>query len=236
MNKNGQYLASVAKQTNDHNFFLADDNSFIHIDFDEKVVLRIDKSGRKTTLLDTKPLHPFMVGEALDGNILVTLVDCLSDAVPAQSERKIQMLTRGGKTLHTYQFGEDGVTSVLNKPFRPVQNYNSNVCVLSSYQTDTNSHRGKMFVFHEDGGFKSVYTGHHGEFNPSDICCDNVCNILCVNMYDSSVHIVDSECKFVKHLIASNACVPDLYSIGIFKDDVWLGSKQGDVTVYHYKQ
>ena len=185
--------------------------------------------------MKTAPLRPFHVGEALDGNILVSLVDELSGTRTAQSQRKVQMVTPGGQVLHTYEFGEDGSTPVLTQPVCPTQNYNSNVCIMNSYEVDNDDYRGKVFVFHEDGGQKFIYEGHNTEFNPRDICCDSLCKIICANIYDDSIHIIDSENTFLAYLLTSDTCLAGPLSLGLYSDALWVGSEHGEIAVYLYK-
>ena len=89
------------------------DKGFISAYFNELCVVSIDHSGRTKRVFDTSPLHPLDVGPALNGNILVTLVDELSHTRTADSQRKVQMITSKGEPMHTYEFGEDGTTLCL---------------------------------------------------------------------------------------------------------------------------
>ena len=235
MNTKGKCIQSVKNNTGRHSFFVTNDKSFIHFDYNKQLLLKIDLSGKTTKIKDTKPLYPLFVGEALDGNILVTLVDEDSLTRNAQSQRKVQMVMPGGKLLHTYEFGEDGSTPVLTKPCRPIQNYNSNVCVLNGYEVGADIYREKLVVFHEDGEFKFMYEGHGGEFNPQDICCDSLCNVICTNYRDNSVHIIDSDGTFLAYLLTSDTCLADPISLGLHSDALWVGSHSGEVAVYRYK-
>ena len=94
---------------------------------------------------------------------------------------------------------------------------------------------GDVCVFYEDGGLKFVYSGHSGGFLPTDICCDALCNIIFTNCCDSSVHVIDSEGAFLKYLLTSDRCVPDLTAVALYRDSLWVGSYSGEVRVYRYK-
>ena len=235
MDKNGKCLQTVKKNTENHTFCVVKENSLIHIDFYKQIVMKIDHSRKTSVIMNTAPLHPFHVGEALDGNILVTLVDEFSFNRTAQSQRKAQMVTPGGQVLHTYEFGEDGSIPVFTLPCRPIQNYNSNVCILDYYEVDDDNRRGKVHVFYEDGELKFSYDGHGTQFRPLDIYCDSLCNIICINAMDSSVHIIDSEGVFLAYLLTSDTCIADPYSLGLHSDSLWVGSGKGEVAVYRYK-
>ena len=235
MDKNGKCLQTITKNTRNHSFVVGEDESFVHIDFYKQTVMKIEHSGKTFVIMKTAPLHPFHVGEALDGNILVTLVDEFSGTRTAQSQRKVQMVTPGGQVIHTYEFGEDGSTPVFTLPSRPIQNYNSNVCIIDEYQVGDDDCRGKVLVFHEDGELKFIYEGRDGEFNPGDNCCDSLCNIICINGLDNTVHIIDSEGMFLANLLTRDTCIVDPYSLGLHNDSLWVGSKNGEVAVYRYK-
>ena len=237
INKSGHTQDTVPQLTDRASFFLAGDISFISTQYNQKFVVRIDHSGKITNVMTTSPLRPVDVGPALDGNILVTLVDEDSFTRTAESQRKIQMVTSAGEVLHTYEFGEDGSSPVFTKLGQPTQNYNSNVCVLNSFEIAPKKYNGNVCVFHEDGGMKFVYSGNGEEFNPQDMCCDSLCNIICTNNVPrkSSVHIIDSEGVFLKHLFTTDTCLPRTASVALYKDVLWVGSFTGDVRVYRYK-
>ena len=236
LHESGNCIRSAKKYSQGHSSVMTKNKSFVHVDFDKQIVLKIDRSGETSIIAKTAPLHPFQVGEALDGNILVILVDEVSGTRNPQSQRKVQMLTLGGQTLHTYEFGEDGSTPVITGPFKPTQNYNSNVCILDEYQTQgrTKSDRGKVFVFYEDGDLKFTYNGHGADFRPFDLCCDAFCNIICGNWFDDTVHIIDSEGTFLAFLLKWGTCIADPRSLGLHSDALWVGSKNGEVAVYRY--
>ena len=234
----GHPYDSVPKQTTNTVFDVLDDKYFINVDPQKQVVLRIDHSGKMTNIMDTTPLFSSFVGNALSGNILITLVDDMTYTRTTNSQRKAVMLTPGGKVINTYEFGDDGTTPVFTAPTRLTQNNNSNVCVCNQYEVDTNKIRGNVCVFYEDGGLKFVYSGHEADFNPRDICCDPLCNIICVNTLTNyySVHVIDSEGTFLKYLFTKDTCIPRPRSIALYRDVLWVGSATGEVRVYHYKQ
>ena len=235
MQKNGACIQSVKHHTDVNSFIVTKDNYFVNVDFRKQTILKMDQSGKRSVIMNTAPMRPVSVGEALDGNILVSLVDELSGTRTAQSQRKVQMVTPGGQVLHTYEFGGDGSTPVFTTPGRPTQNYNSNVCIIDIYEIGEDRYRGKVLVFYEDGELKFIYKGRDGEFNPQDICCDSLCNILCINYRDDSVHIIDSEGTFLAYLLTSDTCVADPYSLGVHRDALWVGSEYGEVALYRYK-
>ena len=235
---------SIPKQTNNLSFFVTDDDDFITPDYHKEVVLRMDRDCKTTTVINTSPLRPFQVGEALHGNILVTLVDSLSYSKTPNSRRLAQMITPRGEVIHTYGLGEDGSTPVFTLPFSPIQNHNSNVCVVNEYEVEPTKYRGNLCVFFEDGGLKFIYEGKSDKyvFIPQDVCCDSLCNIICVNYFDNSVHYIDSHGSLIRYLVFdcdipckfNRWSLPKPSAIALYKDMLWEGSHTGDIIVYHY--
>ena len=235
LNKSGQVQDTVPYETKSKTFFVMNDKDFISYDYTKQVVVSIEHSGKTSNIMVTSPLYPANVGPALNGNILVTLVDEYEYTRTADSQRKVQMITPGGELLHTYEFGEDFATPIFTLPLMPTQNFNSNVCAINRYETAAGSIRGDVCVFYEDGGLKFIYCGHGGKFGPNDICCDSLCNIICANVFDSSVHVIDSDGAFREYLLTSDTCVPRLSSVALYRDALWAGSFSGEVRVYRYK-
>ena len=235
LNRSGQVKDTVPKEKGNNRFCVTNDKRFISSDYTKQVVVSIEHSGKTSTILSTSPLYPLDIGPALNGNILVTLVDEWEFTRTADSQRKVQMITSGGDLLHTYEFGEDCATPIFTAPFRPTQNFNSNLCAINQYKTAAGVYRGDVCVFYEDGGLKFVYSGHGGAFGPNDVCCDSLCNIICTNVCDRSVHVIDSDGVFLEYLLTSDTCVPRPTAVALYRDALWVGSELGEVRVYRYK-
>ena len=146
LNKRGQVRDTAPYEAEHNSFFVMNDKTFISYEFEEQVVVRIEHSGERSNIMVTSPLYPLDVGPALNGNILVTLVDEGKFTRTADSERKVQMITPGGELLHTYEFGEDGLTPIFTAPCTPTQNFNSNVCAINEYETATDGLIGTSFT------------------------------------------------------------------------------------------
>ena len=233
MTRSGQVQDTF--QTSNHSFFMMDNKNFISADYKKQVVVSIEHSGKTSNIMNTSPFHPFHAGPALNGNILVTLVDKFEYTRTADSQRKVQMITPGGDLLHTYEFGEDCATPIFTVPWKLTQNFNSNVGAINLYETASGDDRGDVCVFYEDGGLKFIYSGHSGGFLPTDICCDSLCNIICTNTFDRSVHVIDSDGVFLEYLLTRDTCVPQLTAVALYRDALWVGSGTGEVRVYRYK-
>ena len=230
----GSHIMSLPKDTATHSFIL-NDSAFLLSNLYEENINKIDMHGKISIWMDVSPLRPRFIGNALNGNILISLVDEDSGSRTVQSERKVQMLTSSCEILYTYEYSDDGTTGVLTRPNRVIQNYNSDVCVVNQYETAI---KGKFFgnicVFYEDGSLKHVYSGGNGKFNPTGISCDPQCNIICANYYDRTVHLLNSDGSFIQYLFTSDSCIPLPNALALHRGFLWVGSDQGDVRVYQY--
>ena len=121
------------------------------------------------------------------------------------------MVSPSGHVLHSYEYDEDG-TPVLTRPSFSMQNNNSDVCVINEFQESNKKLCANLCVFYEDGPLEFVYEGYN--IAPFGICCDLLCNILCVNYRDDTIHVISSEGSFLSYLCTSDTCVPKpfLYS------------------------
>ena len=229
--RDGHCIKNITKDAKSHSFILQN-NSFLLCNRDDANILRIDMSKRKSVWKDTTPLLSGFIGHALQGNILITLEDEYSGTRTDQSQRMVQMVTPSGSVLHTYEYGEDESTPVLTRPEKVIQNYNSDVCVVNQYEVAKNIWLGNVCVFFEDGGMKVIYRGNNQEFNPRDICCNSMCNIICANYVDSTIHIISSEGLFMQYLLNSDTCVSFPHCLALHRDVLWVGSGGGEVRVY----
>ena len=186
-------------------------------------------------LMNLSPLLPCFIGYTVSDNVLVSLVDEYSGSRTEKSQRKVKMMSPSGDVLHTYEFGDDGTSPVFTWPTRVTQNYNSDVCVLNECEVAKDNYRGNVCVFYEDGGLKFVYSGHDREFAPMGICCDSLCNIICCNCFDNSIHVISSEGVFVQYLFTRDTCVPRPTLLALHRGVLWVGSFGGEVRVYRYK-
>ena len=233
-NRNGYHIKSVKNEASGLSFILHA-GGFLVCNRKQNNILKINMSGKSSVWMDALPLEAWDIGEALNGNILISLYDKYSGTRSEQSQMIVRMVTPSGDVLHSYECGEDGITPVLTRPGRVTQNYNSDVCVMNQYEIAKGKARGNIYVFYEDGGFRFVYSGHGGEFNPFDICCDALCNIICVNGFDNTIHVVSSEGSFLKYLFTRDTCVPKPRSLALHRGVLWVGSREGEVRVYRYK-
>ena len=232
--REGQYIKSVPKDTDSHSFIIQK-KTFLLCNQDRNNILKVDISGKLLEWLNISPLVPRFIGRAVNGKVLVSLVDEISGSRAEKSERKVQMVSLSGDVVRTYEYGDDGTTRVFTLPNEVTQNYNSDVCVVNQYEVAKDDYRGNVCVFYEDGGLKFVYSGHDGEFCPIGICCDSLCNIICSNLVSNTIHVISSEGVFVKYLFTRDTCLPDPTAVSLHRGVLWVGSAEGEVRVYRYK-
>ena len=234
LRQDGHHTESVPKRTGSYSFIIRND-SFLLCNPGGNNILKIETSGKISELINFAPLLPGIIGNTLSDNVLVSLVDEPSGSRTEKSQRKVQMMSLSGGVLHTYEYGVDGNTAMLTLPCGLIMNYNSDVCVVNQYEVAKDDWRIHVCVFYEDGGLKLVYSGHDGEFCPSGICCDSLCNIICVNLVKNTIHVISSEGVFVKYLFTRDTCIPRPSSLALHRGVLWVGSRSGAVRVYKYK-
>ena len=227
--RDGHHIKSVTNDSSGLSFILHD-GGFLVCNRKQKNILKVDMSGQSSVWKDTSPLEALYIGKSLNGNVLISLCDEDSVKRTEQSQRSVQMVTPSGDVLHSYEYDEDG-TLVLTRPMFVMQNSNSDICVVSHSQEPNNKLCGNLFVFYEDGTLKFVYARQ--KFFPYGICCDLLCNIICVN-FDDTIRVISSEGSFLRYLFTRDTCVPEPFSLALHRGVLWVGSKKGEVRVYRY--
>lgn len=75
----------------------------------------------------------------------------------------------------------------------------------------------------------SVVNKPNQTFSPIDLCADNVGNILIVDAYDSTVHLLDSKWKFLRVIMSEDGlCKITCIAIDT-AERLWLGQQNGVV-------
>ena len=218
------------------NIFIYDAESFVLANRETEVIRHLIHTG-KSEIIFSSELSVVGVGRALNGNLLITLMDELSGSRTPESRRLVQMVTPGGELLHTYQYDKDGVTPALTFIARTLQNYNSDVCVVTlECKEEDGKEAGQICVFFEEGDLKFIYEGCGKPFLTFDICADSLCNIICANAIDDNVHIIDSNGQFLKYLFTKETCIPDIRCIALKDNILWVGSENGEVRTYRYTE
>ena len=144
----GQRINNLRKDTKTHSFILHDD-SILLCNGDKKNIMKFNMSGKKSMCFDVSPLQALCIGHALNGNILIALVDEAGGFRKKESERKVKMFNPDGDVLHTYEYGHDGTTPMLTCPKSVFQNYNSDVCIMNKYEIREDNWRGEVCVYYE---------------------------------------------------------------------------------------
>ena len=98
----------------------------------------------------------------------------------------------------------------------------------------TKKARGKLCVFFEEGELKFIYDGCGKPFFAFDMCIDSLCNIICANVSEDNIHIIDSNGQFLKYLFTKETCIPEIRCIALKDNILWVGSTNGEVRTYRY--
>ena len=233
LRRDGNHTISVKSEASGLSF-IPHDGEFLFCNRKQNNILKVDMSGTSTVWMNTSPLEANCIGESLNGNVLISICDQNSGTRTEQSQRSVQMVTPSGDVLNSYEYGEDGITPVLTCPDRVTQNNNSDVCVLNLYDISRGKVRGNVCVFFDDSAFRFLYSGNGGEFNPGGLCCDSLCNIICTNAIDNTIHVISSDGSFLRFLFTSKTCVPKAFSVALHRNVLWVGTLRAEVHVYRY--
>ena len=231
LRRDGCHIKSVENDAYGVSFIPYDDG-FLVCNSGDKNILHFDMYGKSSVWMNMSPLKASCIREALNGNVLISVCDASSGTRTEQSQRSVRMVTPSGDVLNSYEYGEDGTTPVVTLPWFVTQNNNTDVCVINRFQSPNKRWCANLCVFYEDGTLKFVYEEHN--FAPCGLCCDLLCNIICISYKVNTIQVFSSEGSFLRYLCDSDTCVPYPYSIALHRGVLWVGSRQGEVRVYRY--
>ena len=105
LHRDGNHIDTVKNYASGLSF-ISHSDGFLICNFDRKNIMKVDMSGKSTIWIDTSPLEARFIGEALNGNVLITLIDEYSGSRTEQSQRIVRMVTPTGDTVNSYEFNE----------------------------------------------------------------------------------------------------------------------------------
>ncbi|XP_062574109.1 uncharacterized protein LOC134235950 [Saccostrea cucullata] len=200
----------------------------------KKSISCLSPSGSVSTVISTDPLGPMGICQSVDGGLLVTLRDDESDRykLDSHSRRLVRHITVTGDVIHEYEYQEDGQTRLFTFPYRVTQNSNSDICVVNSKSKTTS----ELVIMSSSGRLKFVYRGQNlkKNFNPTDVVCDSLCNILVVDLNNYHVHLLRLDGEFLKFLLTDNE-VKGPMRLSLFKSILWVGNNKGQIKVFQYR-
>ncbi|XP_062569727.1 uncharacterized protein LOC134231778 [Saccostrea cucullata] len=202
-------------------------------DLSNKSIRRLSPSGSVSTVVSTDPLLPGGICQSVDSGLLVTLIGCESDSykLESHSRRLVRHITVTGDVIHEYEFQEDGHTRLFILPSTVTQNSNSDICVVNC----TSANTGELVIMSPSGRKKFVYRGQNltENFNPADVVCDSLCNILVTDPRNKQIHLLSPDGEFLKFLPDNEVNRP--YSLSLYMSTLWVGYREGVVKVFQYR-
>ncbi|XP_062576216.1 uncharacterized protein LOC134238109 [Saccostrea cucullata] len=211
------------------------DNSDVYFtDCVKKSINCLSPSGSVSTVICTVQLVSIGICQSVDGGLLVTLMDGESGLhkLDSRSRRLVRHITMTGDVIHEYEYKEDGHTRLFKWPQRITQNSNSDICVANI----TGDTTGELVILSPSGRMKSVYRGQNltKNFNPTDVVCDFLYNILVTDYYNRQIHLLSPDGEFLKFLLTDNE-VNSPFSVSLYKSILWVGYGEGLVSVFQYR-
>ncbi|XP_062570067.1 uncharacterized protein LOC134232128 [Saccostrea cucullata] len=236
-----KYLGKVNQQGIEENRFniipndiCVTDNSDIYlIDFNNDSINYLTPSGSVSKVISMDSLRPLGICQSVDGGLLVTLIDTISDRYELQSNSKrlLRHITVTGDVIHEYEYQEDCQTRLFTMPYRVEQNRNCDICVVNFTSKTT----GELVTMSFSGHKKFIYRGQNltENFNLADVACDSLCNILVTDVYNKQIHLLSPNGKFLKFLLTDNdenrPC-----SLSLYKSTLWVGYWEGLIKVFQF--
>ncbi|XP_062602919.1 uncharacterized protein LOC134264673 [Saccostrea cucullata] len=211
---------------------LCEDQCYIG-DIKSPYIEQVNKNGSVSTVVGTDPLLPLGICQSVDGGLLVTLRDEESDdyKLESNSRRLMRHITVTGELIHEYEYQEDGQTRLFTYPYRVTQNGNRDICAVNL----TGGSTGDVMIMSPSGRMRSVYRGQNltKNFNPNDVECDSLCNILVTDYYSRQMYLLSLDGEFLKFLLQENE-VNRPVRLSLYKSTLWVGYYEGLVKVFQY--
>lgn len=215
-------------------FVVLHSGDMVYTEFEGCTMQKVYKTGKVEEFWTTKPLMPLGVGLALDGGLLVCLVDKDCYDVGVESMRMVQHLTDEGHLTETYEYAEDKKTRLFNFPYRVAENFNTDICVVDRQSKDVVIIKVVSF----DRRLKFMYHGNEhtkDRFHPSGIVCDSSCRIIITDFNNHCIHVLSEEGVFLNFLTTDNDGLKYPYCLSLYDNHrLWVGCKDGVIRVYDY--
>ncbi|XP_078336964.1 uncharacterized protein LOC144626565 [Crassostrea virginica] len=212
---------------------VTDKNDVYISDWKNMSISRLSPSGSVSLVFSTDPLQPMGICQTMDGGLLVTLGDTVSDPYQPNSDsrRLMRHMALTGDVIHEYEYQENGQTRLFTTPEKVTQNGNTDICVINTTSKTT----VELLILSFSGSLKSVYPKREHRHNSflRDVVCDSYCNIIVSEALKSSVHLLSSDGEFMRYLLTENQ-VNSPSSMSLKKSTLWIGDYHGRVQVFHY--
>ncbi|KAK3100190.1 hypothetical protein FSP39_015963 [Pinctada imbricata] len=230
LNNHGEELKCMKTKCTD--LIISRSGDFVLTSKNKCTISVFSEDENEIRTIDTKPLQPTQISKTDNDDILLTLVDD-GDAynLKPTSRRIVQRMTLTGKVLHTYEFREDGKTTLFIRPLTTAENKNTNICVVNKLSKNS----GELVVLHRDGRIKFTYNGDglkSTDFNPADVECDSKCHVLVTEFNSRSIYMLCSDGMYLCRLRQYNNLRP--YVISLHDDNFWCGFYDGKVKMFKY--
>ena len=213
--------------------FVTDKNKVYLTDKLHKCIAHLSPSDSISTIFRTDPLEPLGIYQTMDGDLLVTLIDNETERYFPNSHGRclLRRMTTAGEIVHDYEYNEDGKKKLFTWPSRVAQNGITDICVINRIDKS----KGELLILSFSGFLKSVYSGQgqREAFNPTDVDCDPNSNIIVCDLYDSTIHLLNPDGKFMKFLLTKNQ-VTHPTAMSLRQSTLWIGDFQGVVKVFQY--
>lgn len=230
---NGQLQQTMRIDSKVVDFALTSDSDILYISGSDPTTIYKLTNGVVTDTISTAPLQPVCLCESRDGNLLVSLVDEWSlYNIKKSSRRRVSRITMKGKVLQSYEYNKG--SRLFTWPFGVSENINGDVCVVNNTSITT----GHLVILTSEGQLKSTYNGQQlkYEFYPVYVKCDTVGNILVNDFHNKNVHMLNSQCQFVRYVLTENKLSDRPWTLAVDNKTgvLWVGGFKGHIYTTKY--
>lgn len=128
-------------------------------------------------------------------------------------------------SLHVVYWSDPIIYKTCQSSFVQIRKIEQTIIVSKGYTFDT------MFTYCGSRGCKPSLT-----FLPSDVCADSVANFLVIDCHDNTVHLLDSNGKFLRFIMSTEDGLSGIKRIAMdIIGWLWMGCNDGFIHFANYQ-
>ena len=214
--------------------------SFVGMDNGEQIFTRLvdmkickmTTDGAVKELLSTRPYSPTGLSRSTDQGVLVALIQ-KSNNESYQSGILLH-LSDSGDVIKQFEHYQNNEKPLFPHPFKVVQNYNHDLCIVDYLTTD----KTKLRVITNNSAPKFAYSGQglRRNLDISGLCCDSRCRIILCDCRNSVIHLLSPEGMFLRFLLTHNDGLEYPLTVALFENTLWVNCAFGKTKILKYEQ
>lgn len=178
------------------------------------------------------PFHPFGICPTRSGqSIWICLADKSSFIPKLQGRTKVIKTSNSGVTLCEIEY--QNKNHFFTFPYKCAENINEDLCVVDRITEN----KGQVFIFdkicYPKGGY--IGTDVEKDFDPRDICCNSIGNIIISDFTNNAIHILDQDGNVERLLNTESHELRQPVTIATdVSDRIWVTFSDGNIIIIKY--